>query len=345
MTQPDDLDTFIAALPKVELHLHLEGSVRPATLMTLARRHGTTSLPPDVAGLEDFYRFRDFDHFVQVYYAICDNLRHEEDFALVVTELGETLAEQNVRYAEVTFTPYNHSRRGVPPSVVFAGVEAGRREVEETTGTVLRWCTDVPGEFGAEAGIETARMVLDAREAGELDGLVSFGLGGPEVGVPRGQFAESFAMARAAGLHSVPHAGETTGAVTVLDAVESLGADRIGHGVRCIEDPAVVAVLRERAIPLEVCPTSNVRLGVVTDHAAHPLPRLLAEGLVVTLNTDDPPMFGTTLTDEYRLVARRMGVAPSALADLARSGVRAAFLEPAHAEELLAEIDRVPVPS
>ncbi len=345
MTQPDDLDTFIDALPKVELHLHLEGSVRPATLLTLAHRHGTTSLPPDVAGLEDFYRFRDFDHFVQVYYAICENLRHEEDFALVVTELGETLAAQNVRYAEVTFTPYNHSRRGVPPSVVFAGVEAGRRHVEQSTGTVLRWCTDVPGEFGAEAGLETARMVLDAREAGELDGLVSFGLGGPEVGVPRAQFAKAFAMARAAGLRSTPHAGETTGAATILDAVESLGADRIGHGVRCLEDPAVVARLRDRAIPLEVCPTSNLRLGVVPDYASHPLPRLLAEGLVVTLNSDDPPMFGTTLSLEYGVVVREMGMPASTLADLARAGVSAAFLDPADADALLAEIDTVPVPA
>lgn len=345
MTGSKDLSALIAALPKVELHLHLEGAVRPETLLTLARRHGTTSLPVDVDGLRDFYRFRDFDHFVQVYYAICDNLRHEEDFALVVTELGESLAAQNVRYAEVTFTPYNHSRRGVPPQVVFAGVEAGRREVEQTTGTVLRWCTDVPGEFGEEAGLETVRMVLDAREAGQLDGLVSFGLGGPEVGVPRAQFAEAFALARAANLRSVPHAGETTGAATVRDAVEVLGADRIGHGIRCLDDPAVVALLLERGIPLEVCPTSNLRLGLVGSYATHPLPRLLDAGLVVTLNSDDPPMFGTTLADEYRIVVEEMGLPPSALVDLARAGVRAAFLEQADADALLTEIDRVAVPS
>lgn len=341
----DDLDAFIAALPKVELHLHLEGAVRPETLLALARRHRTTGLPTDLEALRDFYRFRDFDHFVEVYYAICDNLRTAEDFALVVRELGEGLAAQNVRYAEVTFTPYNHSRRGVDVAAVFAGVEQGRAEVEAATGVRLRWVTDIPGEFGVDAGLETARMVLDAREAGRLDGVVGFGLGGPEVGVPRGSFAEAFAMARAAGLRSLPHAGETTGAATVRDAVEHLGAERIGHGVRAIEDPAVVALLRERAIPLEVCPTSNLRLGVVPSYAEHPLPRLLEEGLTVVLGSDDPPMFGTTISREHRVVVEEIGLPPAVLVDLAHAGVDASCLAADARAALHTEIAAVPLPA
>lgn len=248
----DDLESFIAALPKVDLHLHLEGSVRPETLLALARRHRTTSLPADLEALRDFYRFRDFDHFVEVYYAVCDNLRTAEDFALIVRELGEELARQNVAYAEVTFTPYNHSRRGIPIEAVFEGVEQGRAEAESATGTKLRWVTDIPGEFGPEAGVETARMVLAALEQGRLDGVVGFGLGGPEIGYPRRDYAEAFAMARSAGLRSLPHAGETSDADSVRQAVEVLGAERIGHGVRCIDDPEVVALMRDRGIPLEV---------------------------------------------------------------------------------------------
>jgi aminodeoxyfutalosine deaminase len=340
----DPLDTFIDALPKVELHLHLEGSVRPETLLALARRHRTTSLPTELDALREFYRFRDFPHFVEVYYAICDNLRTAEDFALVVRELGDTLAEQHVPYAEVTFTPFNHTRRGVPAEAVFAGVEQGRVEAEESSGTIIRWCTDVPGEFGADAGVETARMVLGAREAGRLDGAVSFGLGGPEVGVPRGQFAEAFAMARDAGLHSVPHAGETTGASTIREAVEQLGAERVGHGVRCLEDPDLVALLRERRIALEVCPTSNLRLSVVGSYAEHPLPRLLAEGLTVTLASDDPPMFGTTLRREYRIAVEEMGLVAEDLVTLARTGVEVAFLPDERKQPLLDAIAAVPLP-
>jgi aminodeoxyfutalosine deaminase len=328
------LEAFVDALPKVELHVHLEGSVRPSTLLELAARHGTSSLPPTLDELRDFYRFRDFPHFVEVYGAVCEQLRDEEDFALIVRELADDLAGQNVRYAEVTFTPYNHMRRGVPVEAVFAGVERGRIEAEAATGVRLRFCTDIPGEYGAEAGIATAQAVLRHRP----EGVVSFGLGGPEVGVPRGQFAEAFAMARDAGLHSVPHAGETTGPATIWDAVTALRAERIGHGVRCLEDPALVAHLREHAIPLEVCPTSNARLGVVPSVEHHPLRALLDAGLVVTLNSDDPPMFGTTLRQEYLVAGAVLGLTREELADVAAAGVRGSFLEAADQQALLDEI-------
>lgn len=333
-----ELEEFVDALPKVELHVHLEGSVRPSTLLELAKRHGTSSLPEDLDGLREFYRFRDFPHFVEVYMAVCDQLVEEEDFALIVRELGETLAGQNVRYAEVTFTPYNHTRRGIAPEVVFGGVERGRQEAKEAYGIDLAFCTDIPGEFGPEAGMETIRLVLEHR----TPSIVGFGLGGPEVGVPRGWFTEPFAMAREAGLHSVPHAGETTGPETVWDALHLLGAERIGHGLHSLKDPELVAHLVEHRIPLEVCPTSNLRLGQVPDLASHPLPRMLEAGLVVTLGSDDPPMFNTTLRDEYLAAGRVLGLSRAELAGLAASGVRCSFLPEEAKAALLDEIAAVP---
>ena len=174
---------------------------------------------------------------------------------------------------------------------------------------------------------------------------MSFGLGGPEIGVPREPFADAFATARAAGLHSVPHAGETDGPWSIWGAVRALGAERIGHGLRCLEDPELVAHLREARIPLEVCPTSNVRLGLVHELRAHPLRRLMDEGLVVTLNSDDPPMFGTTLTDEYLGALCELGLSPAELAGLARAGVDASFMPDDRKAALIAEIDRTPLPS
>lgn len=332
-----DAIALVDALPKVELHLHLEGAVRPETLLRLARRHGTTGLPSTAEELRDFYAFRDFDHFVQVYYAICDNLRDEHDFALIVEELGADLAAQNVRYAEVTFTPFNHTRRGVAPEAIFDGVEAGRVAVEAASGVQLRFCTDIPGEFGADAGIETAALVRKHASGS----VVSFGLGGPEIGVPRRAFAQAFAQARDAGLHSVPHAGETDGPDAVWQALDALGAERIGHGVRCLEDANLIARLRDERIALEVCPTSNVRLGVASSLADHPLARMLEAGLVVTLNSDDPPMFGTSLAQEYRETVATMGLSAEQAVGLARSGIRSAFLGDAEKAALQAEVDAV----
>ncbi len=335
MTNP--IDAFVDALPKVELHVHLVGSISPATVAELAARTPGGPVPTDVAELRRWYVFRDFAHFVEVYHAVTALLRTAEDFRLVTYEVAGDLARQSVRYAEVTVTPYMHTVRGVPAEALVEGIEEGRRQAEADFGIRLRWCFDVPGEYGPEAGLETARIALEHRP----EGLVSFGLGGPEIGVPRGQFREAFRMARDAGLRSVPHAGETTGPDTIWSAIRDLDAERIGHGTSCLSDPELVAYLRERQLPLEVCPTSNLRTRAVAELAAHPLPRMLAEGLFVTLNSDDPPMFGTSLTEEYRIAAREFGLTRAQLADLARNAVRASFLDDAGKRAILAEIDAV----
>jgi aminodeoxyfutalosine deaminase len=200
---------------------------------------------------------------------------------------------------------------------------------------VLRWCFDIPGEAGLEAAEETARLAVDLRP----EGLVSFGLGGPEIGVPRPQFKPYFDRAIAAGLHSVPHAGETTGPQTVWDALNELGAERIGHGTTSVQDPRLLAYLAEHRIPLEVCPTSNIATRAVARLDEHPIREMVAAGVLVTINSDDPPMFGTDLNNEYAVAARLLELDERGVAALAKNAVEASFLDPAGKARIAAEID------
>ncbi len=240
-----------------------------------------------------------------------------------------------MRYAELTVTPYSSVRRGIPAEEFCAAIEDARRTAAGDFGVDLRWCFDIPGEAGRPAAEETLRVALEEQPAG----LVSFGLGGPEVGVSRAQFKPYFDKARAAGLHSVPHAGETTGPETVWEAVRELGAERIGHGIASVRDPALMTYLADHGITLEVCPTSNVRTRAVASLDEHPLPRLVAAGVPVTVNSDDPPMFGTTLEAEYAVAARLLSLDEAGVAGLARAAVSASFLSPAGKSALLTEID------
>jgi aminodeoxyfutalosine deaminase len=331
------LEAFVRALPKVELHVHLEGSIRPATLAALARRYGDHRLPWSAEGVARWYRFRGYTDFLNAFVLVCDQLRAPEDFATATIELGASLAGQNVRYAEVTVSPLAHILRGIAPSDLFAGLEHGRRHVEATYGTRLHWCAACGTRRGPRAAIEMVEMVLTHRPAG----LVSVGLAGQESHASRAGFEAAFALAADAGLHRVVHAGEAAGADSISEAIDVLGAERIGHGIRCLDDPTVVARLRRAGVPLEVCPTSNVSTRVVPSLARHPLPQLLAEDLVVTLGTDDPAMFQTDLCGEYLRVARAFRLSARRLTDLARTGVRCAFLDDRTAQALLGELEAV----
>ncbi|MEV0942833.1 adenosine deaminase [Micromonospora wenchangensis] len=331
-----DLSAFIAELPKVELHVHHVGSASPRIVAELAARHeGRSPVPADPDALADYFAFRDFAHFIEVYLSVVDLIRDPDDVWLLTHEVARELARQQVRYAELTVTPYSHVRRGIPAPAFCEAIEDARRRAEADFGIALRWCFDIPGEAGLPAAEETLRISLDERP----DGLVAFGLGGPEIGVPRPQFKPYFDRARAAGLRSVPHAGETTGPQTVWDALHELGAERIGHGISAAQDPELLAYLAERRIPLEVCPTSNVRTRAVARIEEHPLRRLVDAGVRVTINSDDPPMFGTTLNDEYAVAARLLDAGPDGLAALAREAVSASFLDPAGQARIITEID------
>ncbi|MEV8506058.1 adenosine deaminase [Actinoplanes sp. NPDC051475] len=331
-----ELASFIAGLPKAELHVHHVGSASPRIVAELAARHeGTSPVPADPAALADYFAFRDFGHFIEVYLSVVDLIRDDEDVRTLTYEVARELARQQVRYAELTVTPYSHVRRGIPAPAFCAAIEDARTAAGRDFGVDLRWCFDIPGEAGLPAAEETLRIALEERP----DGLISFGLGGPEVGVPRPQFKPYFDKARAAGLHSVPHAGETTGPETIWDALRDLGAERIGHGISAAQDPQLMAYLAEQGIPLEVCPTSNVRTRAVAAIEEHPLATLVAAGVPVTINSDDPPMFGTTLEEEYAVAAHLLGLDQAGVAELARATVGASFLPAAGKDRLLAEID------
>ncbi|GAB3983148.1 adenosine deaminase [Plantactinospora veratri] len=331
-----DLSAFIAGLPKVELHVHHVGSALPRIVAELAARHeGRTRVPADPEALAGYFEFRDFAHFVEIYLSVVDLIRDPSDVRLLTFEVARELARQQVRYAELTVTPYSHVHRGIPAPAFCEAIEDARRAAETELGISLRWCFDIPGEAGLPAAEQTLRIALDERP----DGLVSFGLGGPEVGVPRPQFKPYFDQARAAGLRSVPHAGETTGPGTIWDALRDLGAERIGHGISAVHDPELLEHLAQRQIPMEVCPTSNVRTRAVRSIEEHPLPRLVEAGLLVTVNSDDPPMFGTTLNDEYAVAARLLDLDAAGLAGLARNAVTASFLAAPERDKLIAEID------
>ena len=236
-------EEFVDALPTHELHVHLEGSMPPETLLALARRHGNPGLPRDLDGIRRKYEFRDFDHFIATYLTVVENLRDTEDFRLLTEAVLDRLAEQGVRYAEITWTPVIHTGGGLAVADVFAGLEAAREAAEARGGPVVRWVTDLPGHLGTEAAEETLDLVLRLGGGVPPDSVVGFGLGGPEV--DRRPFARAFARARGAGLRSLPHAGEVSGPASVRAALDDLGAERIGHGMAiALSHRLVVQVLR-----------------------------------------------------------------------------------------------------
>jgi aminodeoxyfutalosine deaminase len=317
------LESYIRALPKVELHVHLEGAIQPETLLALARRNGV-ALPADTAaGLRAWYTFTDFAHFIEIYLAVSACIRSPDDIELVAREFLSGQAAQGIRYSEVTYTAFTHYHfKGLPFREQLAALNRARTWAAAELGVTMGLVIDIPRSISAEDGLLVAGWAIDAMD----DGVIALGLGGPEIGNPPEKFAAAFARARAAGMPSVPHAGETVGPESIWGALRALDAVRIGHGVRCLEDRALVAELRERQIPLEVCPTSNVCLGVAPSIAEHQLPHLIAEGLYVTLNSDDPPMFNTTLTDEYLTVTSAYGWGAGELERLALNALRAALL-------------------
>lgn len=331
------LHAFIAGLPKAELHVHHVGSASPRIVAELAAVHPDSQVPSDPEALADYFTFTDFARFIDVYLSVVDLIRTPEDVRLLTYEVGRELARQQVRYAELTITPYSSTTRGIDPRAFMDAIEDARKAAEKEFGTVLRWCFDIPGEAGLEAAEETARLATDDRLRPE--GLVSFGLGGPEIGVPRPQFKPYFDRAIAAGLRSVPHAGETTGPGTVWDALTYLRAERIGHGTSSAQDPKLLEHLATERIALEVCPTSNIATRAVAHLDDHPIKEFVEAGVLVTVNSDDPPMFGTDLNNEYAVAARLLGLDERGVAGLAKNAVEASFLEAPGKAAIIGEID------
>lgn len=285
------LKDFIKAMPKAELHVHLQGATQPETLLRLAQRHQIEVPAQTVDDMRKWYSFRDFDHFIDIYDVICECFRTGEDIELAFREFSAGQAAQNIRYTEVTYTP----PRYITWAEQLAALKRGRDWARDELGIIVNVIMDIPREHEAKVANQIADWVIDGAHAGVV---VAIGLGGPEAGHPAARFVEAFDRVRDAGIPAVLHAGEHDGAESIWDALKNGYSARIGHGVRCLEDPKLVDYLREHQIPLEVCPTSNVLLKVCDTLENHPLPKLMDAGLYVTVNSDDPPMFNVTLTDE-----------------------------------------------
>jgi aminodeoxyfutalosine deaminase len=317
------LDRFLMRLPKVELHVHLEGAMRPAVLLELARRNHIDLPAQDEAGLKRWFRFTSFEHFVQVYLACSRSLRSPEDFQLLALDFLTEQAYQNVVYTEAHFTISTHLANGVNGDEVLAALTEAIAEGERRHGITLRLIPDIV----RNVGVEPADRTLDWALAGWRRGVVAaLGLSGSERLYPNEPFREHFATARREGLHRVVHAGEHAGPESIRSALQVCGAERIGHGVRALEDPALIEELRDAQIPLEVCPTSNVCLGVVPDLQSHPFHQLYRSGLALSVNSDDPAFFNTNLTMEFLRLHQTFGYSPAELAGLSLAALRQSFL-------------------
>lgn len=318
---------FIKDMPKVELHVHLEGSIRPETLLKLAQ-HNNIPLPvTTVAELQTWYTFTGFPHFIEVYKTISRCICTPDDIELITRDFLQGQAEQNILYTEATYTALTqYQNMGIPFADQLAAINRARHWAEEKLGISLGLVIDIPREWTTH---EESLMVADWVIENQGNGVVALGLGGYEVGYPPEKYAQAFDRAKAGGVPCVIHAGETMGPESIWGALRAAHAVRIGHGVRCLEDPVLVAELRERQIPLEVCPTSNICLKVFPDMAQHPLPELMRQGLYVTLNSDDPPMFNTTLTQEFIAAATQFHFSPDTLEQLTLNAIHAALLSPA----------------
>jgi aminodeoxyfutalosine deaminase len=297
--------------PKIELHVHLEGTVRPDTLREIARRNDY-ALPDE---LESLYRFRDFAHFIEVWILTTNALRTEADFRQVVVDYAREAAVHGAVYLEGIFSPAERVARGIGWDEIFSGYCDGAEEAREKHGVEVRLTPDIYRGASAEQAEHVVRYSAKYRERG----VVAVGLGGLEAEFPPEPYEPAFTLARSLGLSSVPHAGEAAGAPSVRGALEELGADRIRHGIRSVEDSGLVTELAGRGTVLDVCPLSNLRTGVVRSLEEHPLPQLVAAGVRCSISTDDPAMFDTDLTRDYDAAAT-LGVTPRAAYEAGLAG-------------------------
>ncbi len=340
MNRNPSLADRIREWPKAELHLHLEGAMEPATVVELAARHGEDVALEEVAAR---YRYKDFLGFLEAFKWVTSLLRDPADYVLIASRLVETLRSQNVVYAEVTLSAGVMLRRHQDVAENFAALRAGAEGA--AAGTLkIQWIFDAVRQFGPQKAMEVASCAAEQRDAG----VVAFGLGGDELSLAAQEFRGVYDFARSQGLHALAHAGEIGGPDEVRRAVEVLGAERIGHGIAAVGDPRVVELLATRRIPLEVCPTSNLRTGALGKVSGnqlaglpeHPVADLFFAGVPVTLSTDDPAMFETSLAQEYE-AALSAGLDTTGLIRVTEQGFESAFLPLAERQALVARFHQV----
>ncbi len=298
-TDPDD---FAGSVPKAEIHLHLEGSVDLETLRRIARRGGAPAEDRSAEDLERLYVHRDFLHFLRNFRDLCAEVRRPEDFALIAAALSDRLRRERVLYAEVFCSPQIFTRRGLPADEIMDAVSGAARAAGDGGGPRLRFLLDAVRQFGVAAFEEQVATAVACRRYD----VIGIGLGGDETAFPTSAFAGAYREAKRVGLRTTVHAGEFAGPRSVWEAIDLLEAERVGHGVRAAEDPELVRALARRGVPLECCPTSNLRTGVVRSWESHPMLALHRAGVAVTVNSDDPAMFGTSIAGEWRALETRL---------------------------------------
>ena len=322
-------DTWYDRLPKVELHLHLEGAIPHPTLWELVQKYGGDASVPTIESLERRFKYSDFAHFLETWRWKNLFLREYADFALIGEAVAHDLVLQNIRYAEVFFSPADFKRHGLQTQKIAQAIRAGLSRVPAIEIALI-------ADFGRDNGPETSlRVLAEVNEVRDL-GVVGVGIGGPEKEFPPELFEPVFVKARQLGFHTSAHAGEAAGAASVWGALKCLQVERIGHGTRAEEDPALIDYLVEHRIPLEMCPISNLRTGVIPSIGEHPARRFFERGIVVTINSDDPKMFGNCLADEYRLIEENLGFSRVEICQLISNAIQSAWL-PEKRKHALAE--------
>ena len=322
---------FIQSLPKAELHLHLEGSLTPETLLALRRQHSKTS---SLAEAEALYKYKDFLGFLMAFKTLTDDLQTPSDYELITYRLMQQLKAENVLHAEVYVSVGVCLWRKLDFDAIFEGLERGRERGEKDFGISLLWIFDAVRQFGAEKAQEVFGLAAKYRDRN----VVGIGIGGDEQKGPPEMFREQYAFAKDHGLRLTIHAGENAGPESIWGAL-NLGVERVGHGLSAYQDQHLVEELATRQIPIEICLTSNLRTGCCMKVSDHPVRRYFDQGLMLTLNTDDPAMFETSLTREYELVQTEFGFTDEHLREFARNSFEASFLPPEKKPPLLKQLD------
>lgn len=333
----DDLRARLVRLPKTELHLHALGALRPATVVDLARRKDAPVLAAAERGAAEGYAFENLSTFVDFFVGLFGLVTTPAEFERVAYELLEDAARLGVRYVEVRWTPVSHTTRGATVDGMWAGLEAARAAAERRYGLVARWIVDFPRSLPLEVAEAACGIAIATRDRG----TVALDISGDERAVAADpKFAPVFARARRAGLAALAHAGEGAGPGSVVGALDAYGAVRIGHGTRAVEDPALVDRLARGTVPLEVCPTSNERLGVVRSVAAHPVAEFVRRGVPVVVSSDDPSLFGTDVVHEHARLHREAGLSLATLGRLAAASFDHALLPADQRRDVLADARR-----
>ncbi len=334
MDQPSE-PAWFERLPKVELHLHLEGAIPYDALWELVQKYGGDESVSSKEMLKRRFEYRDFPHFIETWVWKNQFLREYEDFTFIAEAAARDLAEQNIRYAEVFFSPPDFARQGLKTQAITAAVRAGLERVKQIEIALV---ADLVRDFGPERGEITLAEINEVKQLG----VVGVGIGGSEQDFPPQAFEAVFARARRLGFRTSAHAGEAAGAESIWGAIRSLQVDRIGHGTRAEEDEALLDYLVEHRIPVEMCPISNVRTGVVGSYEQHPVRRYFERGMVLSINTDDPKMFGNSLSEEYLLLTEKQGFSRAEIKELVLGAIQMSWMPEGKKQQMMAAFRKNP---